>query len=321
MVCNFRNDRDEDLKSLDAELRQMVEEALRHPLASPERRKIVSRIHLAIQTSSAFPEHAGADKDYQEALKRTQQWFPKNLEQFRQQAALNPDLTVIQWYKNYLIDRLLLQFSRSGKLYRRNALTMEGTEIYPQALLETQKWFARHLHEYNPARSADPSQSTLLGWFNQTLKFKLNHPNLPIPPIPPLPNTKRIRPEVGQDDGNLESAWDVIGESEDYSYEDLHRRERIAAIRACVQHCDGLRRKHVPQRPDVTCQTLLLLRLPDPDEHPPRWVEYSWPELEQKFDIPRSKLINCFNRYRTDTKCQQCLERCLHQKLGEDNLF
>jgi hypothetical protein len=311
MVCN---------EELNAELYQLVKEVLKHPQGSAEWRKRISAIHRKIQNSEELPQHACEDRDYQEALEKTQRWFPRNLEQFCQQASSNPNLTVIQWYKNYLIDCLLAQFSKPGRLYDRQKLNIEGTEIYPQALLETQKWFAKNLHRYNPARSKDSDEASLLGWFGQTLSYKIKYPDLPIDPIRPLPDTVRVKPEVGQPEGDQESIWDVYPLTSDNSYEDIQRRERIAALRACVQQCDMLNNMHVPQRRDITCRDLLLLRLPDPDGNPPRWFEYSWKELEQEFGVPSRQLINCFNRHLRNSRCRAYLRNCLCQSLKDSDL-
>jgi hypothetical protein len=161
---------------------------------------------------------------------------------------------------------------KSGKLWQEN------TPYYEDALQQTWLYFCRNLCEANTAQSYDPTISSVTTWLDKYLKRRLQDyrqellvqnqsldkettPTLIAPPpVPPiLEEVKKW------------ATTDVDGE---------------------------LRNIHIRGHPTVTCQMLILRRLP------PRT---SWEELSQEFNLPVTTLNSFYRR--------QCFPRL--RKFGE----
>lgn len=161
---------------------------------------------------------------------------------------------------------------KSGKLWQEN------TPYYEDALQQTWLYFCRNLCEANTAQSYDPTISSVTTWLDKYLKRRLQDyrqellvqnqsldkettPTLIAPPpVPPiLEEVKKW------------ATTDVDGE---------------------------LRNIHIRGHPKVTCQMLILRRLP------PRT---SWEELSKEFNLPVTTLNSFYRR--------QCFPRL--RKFGE----
>ncbi|MBW4464223.1 MAG: hypothetical protein KME07_02130 [Pegethrix bostrychoides GSE-TBD4-15B] len=209
--------------------------------------------------------------------------------------------------RRQLVHRLIVTLLNSGEI------RSEGDEIYMQALLETQKWFSRNFHKFDPTQAADPESATVLGWFKLNLYYGLKHPRPAIPPIQ-FGEDQRVSAEFQHSEGGSTPVWDLLPPETDNSAEaEIIRRERVAAIRDCVASCAVLRSKFVPNRPDLHCQKLLLLRLPNWDSG---WLPgASWEDLSAEFGVSRRHLIDCYNKHLTQS-CQSCLAQCCRRRLA-----
>jgi hypothetical protein len=168
-------------------------------------------------------------------------------------------------------NRLVQAIIQSGKLW------WEDTPYYNDALQQTWLYLCRNLCQSTTGGKYDPTQSQVTTWLNQYLKRRLQdfyiearqwqkqHTDLPptqegqpLNPIEVLPAPPDVPPIL--EDTRQWAQTDADGE---------------------------LRRIHVKGRPDITCQVLILRRLPP---------ETDWKTLETEFGCSYSTLANFYQR-------------------------
>ncbi len=174
-----------------------------------------------------------------------------------------------------------------------NKLWKETTPFYQDALQQTWVYFCQNICEGNTGEPYNPNRGSVATWLNFYLKRRLQDFY--------IDNQKDQARKVSTTSGSSRS-----GDTD----ETIDRIENLAAepdvpllleqVKAWVEtDPDGeLRTTHITNRPDVTCQVLILRRLP-PEE--------SWKELAAEFNLSISTLSSFYQR--------QCLPRL--RKFGE----
>jgi len=225
------------------------------------------------------------------------------------------------------VSRLIKEMNDSRKIglkcpsdMRHEKLESEqNQQTYEEALQVTWVWFGKNCCRFDPNDSKNPETWTVLGWFRYFLK--LNKRNSDTRWIERMVKTTSQNKSV-LDENNGSTDIDSIdeqiaketkrGESIPAPNLEVYRRQLITAMRQCIQKCSTLRNLVVPQRPDVNCQILLLLLLPEWNDKSQEWIpEKSWEDLEQKFNLSSQKLKNCYSRHLTNGNCSRCLQDCL----------
>ncbi|MEQ9235825.1 sigma-70 family RNA polymerase sigma factor [Coleofasciculus sp. E2-BRE-01] len=165
------------------------------------------------------------------------------------------------------LDQLIRAIAQSGKLWRENS------PDYEEALQQTWLYLCRKIENY------DPAIATVTTWLDAYLKQRLNDLRLkrwqdmkryqpqpppgwenPINPIENLPNT---HPDIPP----------LLEETRQWAESDP----------------DGdLSSSHIRGRPDITCQVLILRRLPP---------ETEWRKLEAEFNCRISTLATFYQRH------------------------
>ncbi|WP_096577776.1 hypothetical protein [Nostoc cycadae] len=179
--------------------------------------------------------------------------------------------------------KLLTQIIRltSGRLWR------ESTPYYQDALQQTWLYFCRNVCDGLTGQTYDPTYGTVVTWLNAYLKrrlqdFYLNHHREQALTVP-------LQVRQSWSSGNTETI--------DFT-DNLQATPQVPPILENVEtwaktDADGeLRSIHIKGRPDVTCQVLILKRLPP---------EVSWKELSEEFELPIPTLSSFYQR--------QCLPR------------
>ncbi len=163
------------------------------------------------------------------------------------------------------LNEIVRMVTNYGKLWH------EDTPYYHDALQQTWLYFCRNLEEYNPA------QGSIITWINNHLKWRLqdyrqdqqqekdrtvfsHSPQAEnrIDPIDNLPASPEIPP--------------ILAETYEWVNTDPERE---------------LARIHVQGYPNMTCQVLILRRLPP---------ETPWKAIAQEFGVPLSTAANFYKR-------------------------
>ncbi|GAB1538997.1 hypothetical protein NUACC21_16620 [Scytonema sp. NUACC21] len=169
----------------------------------------------------------------------------------------------------------------SGKLWRENS------PFYQDALQQTWLYFCRNLCEATTGQAYDPNLGSIVTWLNVYLKRRLqdfyrNQLRQQARTVSPNLNQSRS----GEDSDVLDPIDNLAAEPDVPPI--------LENIRSWVEtDSDGdLRSTHIKGRPDVTCQVLILRRLPP---------EVGWKELSTEFGLSVSTLSSFYQR--------QCLPR------------
>ncbi|MDY7012324.1 MAG: sigma-70 family RNA polymerase sigma factor [Cyanobacteriota bacterium] len=176
------------------------------------------------------------------------------------------------------MNRLMQNIIQSGKLWREN------TSYYEDALQQTWLYLCRNLCEADTAEEPyNPQKSSVFTWLNSYLRWRLRdfrnqEQQKSTPPADP-----RLDPL-----GNLPDP------------RDRNIPPMLEEIRYWIESDPQgeLRNTHIRGRQDLTCQVLMLRRLPP---------ETGWRELEAEYGCSMSTLANFYQR--------QCLPRL--RKRGE----
>lgn len=179
--------------------------------------------------------------------------------------------------------KLLTQIIRltSGKLWR------ESTPFYQDALQQTWLYFCRNLCESTTGQAYDPDLGSIVTWLNVYLRRRLQdfYRNLQ------RQQARTVSPNISQsrsgEDTEILDPVDNLAAEPDVP-------PILEEIRSWVEtDSDGeLSSSHIQGHPDVTCQVLILKRLPP---------EVGWKELSIEFGLSVSTLSSFYQR--------QCLPR------------
>jgi DNA-directed RNA polymerase specialized sigma24 family protein len=180
------------------------------------------------------------------------------------------------------LNHLIQAIVKSGKLW------WENTPYYEDALQQTWLYLCRNLCETNTGAQYDPARSRVTTWLDRYLKKRLLDFR--------LEEQRQEQQRVSVCASDVKQTTDPL--------ENLAAPPDIQPIleeirRLVETDSDGeLRRTHIKGRPDITCQVLILRRLPPKTD---------WKVLAAEFNCSFSTLANFYQR--------QCQPRL--RKLGE----
>ncbi|MFW5763187.1 MAG: sigma factor [Coleofasciculus sp.] len=164
------------------------------------------------------------------------------------------------------LDQLIRAIAQSGKLWREN------TPDYEEALQLTWLYLCRNIENYDPARA------TVITWLDAYLKQRLkdlfrkrcqqlHHESQPPPdwenPTDPIENLPDTHPDIPP----------ILAETRQWAESDPEGE---------------LSNSHIRGRPDITCQVLILRRLPP---------ETEWRKLEAELNCKVSTLATFYQRH------------------------
>jgi hypothetical protein len=179
--------------------------------------------------------------------------------------------------------KLLTQIIRltAGRLWR------ESTPYYPDALQQTWLYFCRNLCEGLTGQTYDPTYGSVVTWLNAYLKRRLQDFYLQYHREKAIAAPPQLRYSHSSGSGEVIDPIDNLAAAP-------QAPPILENVEMWVKtDIDGdLRRTHIKGRPDVTCQVLILKRLPP---------EVSWKDLSEEFGLPIPTLSSFYQR--------QCLPR------------
>lgn len=159
-----------------------------------------------------------------------------------------------------------------------NKLWYERTPYYEDALQQTWLFFCRNICEAVTGKQYDPNRSSIITWLNQYLKWRLHDYRI-------KNNQERIR---FYSPTSLE-----ITNKTNFVVSNLPAPFDISPIWAIIidwietDPTGVLRAHYVSNRPDVTCQLLLLRRI---------FFHRQWDEISLEFHLPVSTLSSFYQR-------------------------
>lgn len=183
----------------------------------------------------------------------------------------------------------------AGHLKRRQCLTQmvrliehsrklwhEHTPYYEDALQQTWIYFCQNICEPGTGEQYDPDRSSMITWLNRYLKWRLQDFR-----IRQHQNLARYASTPARATNNSQTITDTLAAPPD--------TPPILEMTCQWVETDPegeLRKSHIQHRPDVSCQALLLRRLPP---------EQSWDKISEEFGLPISTLSSFYQR--------QCMPR------------
>lgn len=175
----------------------------------------------------------------------------------------------------------------------KNKLWKENTPYYPDALQQTWVYFCQNICEGNTGRPYDRNRGSIVTWLNFYLKkrlhdFYINNQNEQLVTIP----TPCRHFSSGETNQTVDPVENIPANPDVPSL--------LEEVRRWVEtDPEGeLHRIHITNHPQVTCQILILRRLPP---------ETSWKTLATEFNLSISTLSSFYQR--------QCLP--LLRKFGQ----
>ena len=173
--------------------------------------------------------------------------------------------------RNIGLTKIVQTIVRSGKLWH------SYDSFYEDALQQTWLYLCRNLCEANTGKQYDPEKSQVITWLNSYLKYRLLSFRQEIQQkqqreiIPPKISEEQITDPIQQLPAPPETP--PIFET---------------TLNWVENDPDGeLSSVHIKNRPDLTCQILILRRLPPPTD---------WKTLEAEFNCSYSTLANFYQR-------------------------
>lgn len=196
----------------------------------------------------------------------------KTLNELAKQACKYPNGSRIRQQKLTQIIRLI-----NHKLWKEN------TNYYEDALQETWIYFCQNICEGNTAKPYDPDQASIITWLNNYLKWRLKDGY--------IKTAKQKKHTVSVQVDNNNKIIDPV--------DNLAAKPDVPPILAEVEKWVRqdpeykLRQIHLDKHPQITCQLLILKRLPP---------EISWKSLAAEYKIPAGTLSSFYQR-----KCKPLL--------------
>ncbi len=168
-----------------------------------------------------------------------------------------------------------------------NKLWKENTPYYQDALQQTWLYLCQNICEGNTGKSYDPNRSSIVTWLNFYLKKRLqdlyiNNQKEQFRTV----STPSVQLGLGETERTVTLVENIPAKPE--------VQPLLEDVTSWVEtDPDGeLRRIHITNHPQVTCQVLILRRLPP---------ETSWKTISQEFNLSISTLSSFYQR--------QCLPR------------
>lgn len=186
-------------------------------------------------------------------------------EQLKQLVAQSCQYPADSWERKKYLNRLVGVIINSGKLWREN------TPYYEDALQQTWLYFVRNLCEGNTCQPYNPGKSSVTTWLNSYLKYRLLD----------FRTQKQKERQLYQHLKSHQS--DILTETPQQVPPILEQ------TRSWVESDPQgeLTSTHMKKRPDITCQRVILRRLPP---------ETGWEELATELNCPLSTLYSFYKR-------------------------
>ncbi len=176
------------------------------------------------------------------------------------------------------LTKLIRLIQQSKKLW------YENTPYYQDALQQTWMYFSQNLCEGITGKSYDSERSSLMTWLNRYLKWRLHDFR-----VKEVEELKRKASPMSISDKTIDPIDNLVA-SPDIPPILEQVKKWVESDR------DGeLRRLHIKGHPHVTCQMLILRRLPP---------ETSWKELSAEWGLAIPTLSSFYQR-----KCLPCLRK------------
>ncbi|MDX2243144.1 MAG: sigma-70 family RNA polymerase sigma factor [Leptolyngbyaceae cyanobacterium bins.302] len=169
--------------------------------------------------------------------------------------------------RNYYLTQIIrLVAPRLWKFY---------TPYYPDALQQTWVYFVK-----NVCTTYDPNRASVVSWLNHYLRYR--HLDLMRQAL------KQQHHEVSIDaENNGENSSSLkLGDTLTRDYGSLSLLEEVTHWIEADDN-DELKHVHVKHRPDINCQTLILLRLPP---------ETPWKDISAQYGVPIPTLNSFYRR-------------------------
>jgi hypothetical protein len=169
------------------------------------------------------------------------------------------------------LTKIIQGIIQSGKLWH------SYEPFYEDALQQTWLYLCRNLCEANTGKRYDPNQSKVITWLNSYLKYRL----LSFQQERQERKYQEVSSSLTEDEGTIDPIRQLESPSDTPPIweETLHwvKNDRDGELRSI----------HIKNRPDITCQVLILRRLPPPTD---------WKTLEAEFNCSYSTLANFYKR-------------------------
>lgn len=175
----------------------------------------------------------------------------------------------------------------SGKLWK------ERTPYYQDALQQTWVYFCQNICESTTGERYDPDRGSVVTWLNSYLKRRLQDGYIAMQKQRATQTTSFIRwSRSGEPQESVDLIETIAGEPDVPPI--------LETVKAWVESDPKreLSHLHIAGHPEVTCQLLILRRLPP---------ETSWKDLSEEFGLSISTLSSFYQR--------QCLPRL--RKFGQ----
>jgi hypothetical protein len=215
----------------------------------------------------------------------------KQLERLVAEACSHPPKSLMRRQK---LSEIVRSIVKSGRLWQEN------TPHYNDALQQTWVYFCRNVCvcEENTTTIFDPTRASLITWLDRYLRMRLRdfcieqtqHQNtVTLSPSSEDSEAINIINNVENPPTHSDSPLIILEETKKWVLADPEGE---------------LKSVHIKERPDVTCQILILRRLPP---------ETSWKNIADEFKLPPSTAPNfykreCLPRLRNFAKKQGYLE-------------
>ncbi len=169
------------------------------------------------------------------------------------------------------LTKLIQAIIGSGKLW------YSREPFYEDALQQTWIYLCRNLCEANTGRQYDPNQSQVITWLNNYLKYRL----LSFQGERQQQKAREFSSSLTKDEETIDLVQQLPATPETPPIWE----ETLNWVK---NDSDGeLSSIHIKNRPDITCQVLILRRLPPPTD---------WKTLEDEFNCSYSTLANFYKR-------------------------
>ena len=169
------------------------------------------------------------------------------------------------------LTKLIQAIIKSGKLWSSRE------PFYEDALQQTWIYLCRNLCEANTGRQYDPNQSQVITWLNNYLKYRL----LSFQGERQQRKAREFSSSFTKDEETIDLVQQLPATPETPPIWE----ETLNWVK---NDSDGeLSSIHIKNRPDITCQVLILRRLPPPTD---------WKTLEDEFNCSYSTLANFYKR-------------------------
>jgi len=194
---------------------------------------------------------------------------------------------------------------QSGKIWRDWNVS---EEVYQEALAQTWLWFWQKFEQYEPERGS------FIKWFNNKLGYIIRDINGEI--------TKDIIRKAqpfgqGETKDNEQNLTENVADDCPTPMDWIDASSLLEHIRKWVEReQNSLRRKHIPDYPNVHCAFLILSRLPTKNKDSLHFQDgKDWEQLVQEFqesgkpNLSIKQVRDCYNR-----KCLPCLRKFLESE-------